>query len=264
MVSTGGTRGGKTIQSVETALEVLAELRRREEATLAELDGALAHSKSTLHHHLATLEQSGFVASEDGTYRLGLRLLTYGGSARAATELYDVARETVDRLAAETGELAVLVTERDGAGITLYQSTGEHVDRPWFEVGSVQPLHCTAAGKAFLAALPPDRAEALLADAALEAYTDATITEREALLAALEDVRSRGVAFDDEERLEGVRGVAAPISDQNGDLLGAIGVAGSTERLTDDRLRAELPDAVRNVVGVVEVATTYADWASGH
>lgn len=252
---------GKTIQAVETTLAVLEELRRRGSATLAELDAALPQSKSTLHHHLSTLRQAGFVDAEDGTYRLGLGLLTVAGSARESADLYDVAREPLDGLAADTGELARLVARHDGDALTVYQATGEHVDRPWVTLGAREPLHATAAGKAILAALPETIRDDYVGSLAFDARTDATITEPAALLDELATVRSRGVAFDDEESHDGVRGVAGAITGDEGAVLGAIEVAGDVDRLSGEFFRTELPDRVENVVGVVEVATTYADWS---
>lgn len=261
-VAPGNDRStGKTIQAVETTLRVLEELRHRESATLAELDEALPQSKSTLHHHLATLRQAGFVDSEDGTYRLGLGLLTLGGRARETSDLYDAAREPLDRLAAETGELARLVGWHDETVVTLYQATGDAVDRPWHTLGAPNSLHSTAAGKAILANLPDEQRAARLTDDALETHTDATVTDPDALRQELATVRGRGVAFDDEEHHEGVRGVAAPVTDGDGSVLGAVELAGSVERLSEEQFRTELPDQVENVVGVVEVSTTYADWS---
>lgn len=255
--------GRKTIGSVETAIELLDAIRERGAATPTELAEEFDRSKSTIHHYLATLEDRGCLENRGGEYRLGLRLLTFGGPARAEEKLYDLGRDTVDRLSEETGEQARLIAERDGAGITLYQATGDHDDATPTHVGSVEELHCTAAGKAFLAALPDDRARELLDAAELTAYTDRTITDRDELWAELDAIRERGVAFDDAERYEGVRCVAAAITDENDDLLGAISVSGAADRLTGERYRETIPDKIRNSAGVVEINTTYSEWAAG-
>lgn len=51
----------------------------------------LGFSKSPVYVHLATLEGQGFVVSEDGTYRLGLRFLNLGESVKRAQSLYEAA-----------------------------------------------------------------------------------------------------------------------------------------------------------------------------
>lgn len=252
---------GTRIESVERAVEVLEAVRRREGAGVTELAAALGLPKSTVHHHLATLRETGCLEQVDGEYRLGLRLLTFGGQARERERLYRLAREEVDRLAEETDEQARLLVERDGVGVTVYQAAGDAVESTCTHAGSTEALHCTAAGKAFLAALPAERRAALLDERELTAHTDATITDRGRLRAELEEVRSRGVAFDDGERYEGVRCVAASITDSTGELLGAISVSGPADRLPDERFRAEIPTRLQTVAGVVEVNTTYSGWS---
>ena len=251
---------GKTIKSVETMLEILDSIRRREEAGVTEIASDVGMSKSTVHHYVKTLELYNCLEKTDGRYRLGLQFLTYGGQARAGQRIYQLAKDDVDRLAEETGEEVRLVVEQRGYGITLYQSTGDDVDAARSYVGRIEELHCTAAGKAFLAALPESRVEELLDEIELAEHTPKTITERSELEAELDRIRSRDVAFDDEERHEGVRCVAVSITDRNGDLLGAISVSGPKERLEGERFTTTIPNRLQNIVGVVEVNTTYSEW----
>lgn len=251
---------GKTVQSVETSLAIVDAIRERECAGVTELATALDCSKATVHHHVTTLRKHGYLERVDGEYRLGLQFLSVGGQVREHQSLYHLAREDVDDLAAETGEQARLVAEHDGRGITIYRATGEAPEHPPLHLGSDEPLYCTAAGKAFLAELTDEQIDRYLAETTLDPYTPATVTDPEQLRAELESIRSEGVAFDDEERYDGVRCVAAAIDSPDGELLGAISVSGPTDRVTDERFRSDLPDQLRNVVGVVELQNTYATW----
>ncbi|WP_459194782.1 IclR family transcriptional regulator [Halosimplex sp. J119] len=252
---------GEQIKSVATAFRILQAVRERDRVGVTELADALDLPKSTVHHYLSTLAADNYLVREDGTYRLGLGLFTLGAQARTQERIYHVAKPNVDRLADTTGEQARLVVERDGRGITLYQAAGDNVDDPLTYAGTVEDLHCTAAGKAFLAELPEEELDAMLDDNPLPRRTANTITDPDELRESLADIRERGVAFDDEERDEGVRCVASAISDRSGELLGAISVSGPAGRLTDERFRSEIPSRLRNVVGVVEFNTTYSEWS---
>jgi len=261
-MSDGDTRrGGDRIASVGTAFRILEAVRERDSAGVTELAEALDLPKSTVHHYLATLADDGYLVAQDGRYRLGLGLFTLGATARTGERIYHVAKPNVDRLAEATGEQARLVVVRDGRAITLYQSVGDAVDDPPTHAGTVEGLHCTAAGKAYLAELPDDRRDEFLAATPLDPRTPNTITDPEELRATLSAIRDRGVAFDDEERDEGVRCVASAVSDRSGELLGAISVSGPVERMPDERFRSEVPSRLRNVVGVVEFNTTYSEWS---
>jgi DNA-binding IclR family transcriptional regulator len=251
---------GKTIQSVGIALEILEELRHRGTAGVTDLAAAIDRSKSTAHHYVKTLEEYGYVERSGTEYQLGLRLLTLGGQAREHETVYTMSKNEVDRLARETGETARLVVSRAGYSVTIYQSTGADVEEAVTHVGSEAPLHSTAAGKAYLANLDRSDVEAILDRVGMERFTEHTITDREELYGELDRIHERGVAYDDEEQCDGVRCVASPITTEDGAVLGAISVSGPVDRFDEERFRTELPNAVQNVVGVVEINTTYADW----
>jgi len=88
--------------------------------------------------------------------------------------------------------------------------------------------------------------------------TPNTVTTRDALEAELDDIRERGVAFDGEERAEGIRCVAAPITDNHGNLRGSVSVSGPSTRMKDDRFRSEIPEAVQNIATVIGIDTSYS------
>jgi len=99
------------------------------------------------------------------------------------------------------------------------------------QLGSRRPLHCTALGKAYLAALPADELAARLSTLALDRRTAATITDPAALAAELELVRRRGWAVDAEEVEEGVVCLGAAVRDHRRRAVAAISVAGPADRV---------------------------------
>lgn len=256
------TADGSTLKSVDTAMEVIEALSELESAGVTEIADEIGRSKSTVHHYVKTLEQRDYLENDDGTYRLSLQFLALGGQVRERQALYRHGKSDVNRLAKQTGEVARLVVEHGGMGLTLYQAAGEAASNPITHVGTVEALHCTAAGKAFLAELPRDERERYLSDASLESNTPQTVTDVDALREEIGDVSESGVAFDDQECYDSIRCVATPVKTAEDELLGAISVTGPVSRLDDDRFRKEIPDTLRNVAGVVEINTTYSHWES--
>ncbi|QLG48098.1 IclR family transcriptional regulator [Natrinema halophilum] len=256
--STGGR--GKTIQSVESALEVIEVIRRKERAGVTEITKELDRSKSTVHHYVTTLVKHDYLDKVDGEYQLSLRFLTLGGQVRERERLYHLGKDVVDELAHETGEQARLIVERNGSVITLYQATGDRVDEPITHVGSTEELHCTAAGKVFLAELSDAEIDAFLDEISFPSYTERTITDPGELRIELEEIRDLGVGFDDEERYKGYRCVAAAISTTESELFGALSISAPTDRMAEERFRTDVPNQLQNVAGVVEINTTYSEW----
>jgi DNA-binding IclR family transcriptional regulator len=123
-----------------------------------------------------------------------------------------------------------------------------HVFRPdtslqILEVGAVLPMHATALGKAVLAYLPAPEREDVLA-AGLPKLTGRTVSTAAALGKELDSVKERGYAVEREEAVLGEVGIAAPIFGRMGDVVGGIGVAGPTERLSGKARESTVATAV--------------------
>jgi IclR family acetate operon transcriptional repressor len=87
-------------------------------------------------------------------------------------------------------------------------------------------------GKAMLAFQPPEVIDQIVSKIHFVRYTHKTITSREGLMKALERVRRRGYAIDDQEIEAGVRCVGAPIFDEYHRAIAAVSVSGPTSRIT--------------------------------
>jgi IclR family acetate operon transcriptional repressor len=123
-------------------------------------------------------------------------------------------------------------------GRVLYQDLIESPQRlrTTSRVGSSDPLHSTALGKAILAFLPTSEASRLLISTVWERRTPMTRVGVEALLEDLEVTRRRGYAVDDEENELGSRCVAAGVLDPEGTPVAALSVSAPTVRFDDERL----------------------------
>ncbi len=96
----------------------------------------------------------------------------------------------------------------------------------------LNPLHCTALGKALLAfgdLQPQDD---------LQAFTVNTLTDPAKLRENLEQIRAQGYSVDDEEFDPGVRCIAVPVWDFRGKVVASMGISGPATRVTSARLTA--------------------------
>jgi len=246
------------VKSVETTFKVLDALKDLDGAGVTELARHLDIPKSTVHNYLSTLEQEEYIVNRDGVYKVGLRFLELGAYARHREKLFKIAKPEVDRLASETGELANILVEEHGRGSYLYRARGDKAVQVKAHVGTRVPLHTTALGKTILAHMSTEEIDAIVDRHGLGGEASKSISTREELEAELADVRERGVAFDDEERLEGLRCVAAPVLNHDNEVIGAISVSGPTNRFRGDRFREELPQKVLEVANVIELNVTYS------
>jgi DNA-binding IclR family transcriptional regulator len=223
------------VQAIARAATVLRALAAAPEGLpLTELAAATELPKSTAHRIVAALAAEQLVTHDGGPIRLGAAAAQLGAASREA--LGERLRPVLLRLRREldeTVDLAVL----DGACVRFVdQVPAPRRLRATSAVGELFPLHCTANGKALLAALPEARVLELLPPR-LPRLTPRTVTARERLLEELATIRREGIAFDREEHTEGICAVGAVVSDGLDPAVAAISVPVPSQRFGAEETR---------------------------
>jgi IclR family acetate operon transcriptional repressor len=221
------------VQSVERAfllLEALAEAGP-EGMTVSSLGRTLGVSKSTAYAIVQTLLAAGFVADGGSgmsrRYRLGLALARLGDVVVSQIALRDVAMPVLRDLTATTGLTSRVAVLDDAYAVVIGRvEAPRNSVRFTANLGKREYLHCSAVGKAILAALPEATVREIVAAAGLPARTAHTITSEAALLAELTAVARRGYAVDDEEDAAGVACVGSAVFDSSARCVGAVSVTG--------------------------------------
>jgi DNA-binding IclR family transcriptional regulator len=229
----------RLLKSLTRGLHALDFLREKgSPVRLTDVAVELEVEKSNASHLLKTLVAAGYVRQTDTRQYVIRENLFHepvgGGKKRQGLEAIIACKErwqpVLRRFVEETGEcahMAVLVKSRVWYVDKIDSTLPLKVDHP---IGSLSPLHCTALGKAFLAF---GRVEEI---AELSRYTPKTITSRGALEEEISLTRRRGYAVDDEEFAPGIRCVARPVDDEEGEMIAAVGISGPTVRIDDERL----------------------------
>jgi IclR family pca regulon transcriptional regulator len=219
-------------QSLERGLAILSTFKpAAPELGITDLAKELGLSRSTSHRYVATLARLGYLEQNVQTrkYRLGPRVLDLGFSAINSMELRQISAPHLQKLADETGH-TVNMAILDGTDIVYIErcrtsQPGQREIDLDLHVGSRLPAYCTSMGKVLLAFLEPDRQRRLLHSIELVDRGPNTITTRTALERELEQVRSRGVAVNNEELAYGLRSIAVPVWGQGREVVAAINLA---------------------------------------
>ena len=221
------------IQSLARGLKILELLSQAQDGVsitgLAEILGVDKGSASRL---VATLVQYGYAEKDEKTRRflLGAQVVSLSRSLLTRLPLREAAKPYLRQLMEQTGECAHLAVPAQGKVLYIDQVESPATLRVNAQVGTMNPLHCTALGKVILAfgdVEPPS---------ALESFTPHTLTTLSQLRENLKQIQKRGFAVDDEEFDLGVRCIAAPVYDFHGKLAGSIGISGPASRMTRKRL----------------------------
>lgn len=257
------------VKTTRTSLEVLAAIRMADGARVDEIAAAVEKTTSTVHRHLATLEDAGFVQRYGEAFHLGLKFLDYGEYVRSQWPLQAI-NDVVVWLNEETGEEVDFLTEDRGRVITIGKSYRKYhklvkyaedtdlsdVRKRRAQVGNYYHMHVTGAGKAILAEYPDSRVTQIVDRWGLPEKTENTITGRERLFEELDRIRERGYAISDGEYATGLTSVAKVVRNPNGGVLGALNVAGPRYRMSGVVAERELPEAIAEASNSLEAKVT--------
>lgn len=241
------------VRTTKKTLQLMELLKRKHVAGISDLAQEIEMSKSTVHNHLNTLVSAGFVTKDGDQYQLSLKLLEFGGHLRDQMDLYKVAKSEIKGLAQDSNELVNLAIEENGRLVYLTRSKGDLAVDVDTYTGYRTHMHNNAAGKAILAHESPEKVNRIIKRQGLPEVTENTITSEEELLKEIELIQDQGYAQDNEERLEGLRSVAAPIKSSNNMILGAVSVSAPTSRMSKDVFHEKIPEMVQNTANVIEL-----------
>ncbi len=226
---TGGDGDRYNVRAIGRAIMVLNVFtRERNRLSLDDITRDTGLSKPTAFRILATLESNGYVKLDpvDGRYRLGSVFLALGAAALASmsmrssahphlVRLKDTLRTTV-LLGALMDDLLVYVDKIESPGpVRISADIGWRRDPPNFGM----------LGMILLAHLDETESARLLAKTPLRAYTPKSLTGNAEFAARLVKIREQGYVVEQEEAIEGVFGVAAPVFDSSGGAVAAVGAA---------------------------------------
>ncbi|MEW6660879.1 MAG: IclR family transcriptional regulator [Bacillota bacterium] len=230
-------RMNKSASRVVDILLLLTSKKRP--ITISEVSHALRIPKSSAFELLYTLVEKGFLQMADEklkTFSTGIKLFEVGVSYLANTDLHREARPFLERIMSESGETAFLAVEDQGELVYLEKVEASSSVRTTAVLGSRKPMHCTALGKALLAAYDPQRVRSITGEGSLPSLTKYTITTYQALLMDLAKIRQRGYAIDDKESEIEVFCVAAPVYGQANLPIAAISIASLASKVDDGKL----------------------------
>jgi len=222
--------GIQVISRAAAILRILADYPRG--LSFADIAKAVDLPRSTVQRIVDALDGEGLVLS--GTLSRGVRLgpAILPLAAGAKVEIAALVRSLLEDLSRASGETVDLSMFGDGKAVFIDQVQGSRRLCAVSAVGVAFPLHCSANGKAMLAALPPDRLAQLKKTLVLAANTENTVTDWTRLDAELASIARSGLAYDREEQSIGICALGTAVRTSQGHLI-AVTIAAPTARFAD-------------------------------
>ena len=217
-------------------MEVLAQ---KGPMGLIELSNQLNLHKSTVHRLLNSLIYMGYARQdlESGKYSLTFKLLELSNQLLAHVDVIEIVRPYLKKLMRQTGETVHFVQKDGNYAVYIDKvESDQNSVRMVAKVGSRIPLYCSGVGKAMAAQMTEEQVRKMWAKSRIHALTPHTIVDCDEYLKALEEVRRKGYALDNEENELGVRCIAAGVTDYKGRPKYAFSISAPVSRMDDKRV----------------------------
>ncbi|HPT48791.1 MAG TPA: IclR family transcriptional regulator [Accumulibacter sp.] len=224
----------QVIERMMSLLDVLADIQ--EPVSLKILAQNSGLHPSTAHRILAAMTGAAIVERNDaGAYTLGIRLLELGNIVKSRINIRQVALPYMQQLHEVVGEAVNLGIRHDDEIIYVERtSSGRSLIRVVYLVGGRAPLHLTSVGKLFLAADSAADVRAYAKRTGLPGKTPHSLTRLDTLEKELDKIRRHEFAHDNEEAEIGLRCVAAPVRNDEGQVVAGLSVSAPSDRHNPD------------------------------
>jgi IclR family acetate operon transcriptional repressor len=240
----------KTMRSLERALEVMAVLESsRTPLRLTDVARESGLHIATTQRILAVLERHGYVAAERGGYTVGVTPLANAHAYLVANSLPQVAGPVLRELAEATGLTASISVRVDLRRVLIDRVDGAVPLRYQLPIGQRLPIHL-GAGRVVAALLGEDELARLIADVVPFRLASGVEVDEAGFRRSLDEVRARGYAMSESERVPGAASLGVPILGADDQLIAMLQIAGHTETVKPDRLERYVDELGRAVIGI--------------
>jgi IclR family pca regulon transcriptional regulator len=247
---TPGPSRREFVQSIERGFAVIKAFSSQiESLTIADVSRRTGLSRAVARRFLLTLEELGYVATDNRSFGLTPRVLDLGFTFLSTMRLPDVAQPVMEELVSALHE-SCSTSMLDGHEIVyVARVPAKRIMSIALAVGTRLPAYPTSMGRVLLAGLAPEDLERYMATATLRPLTPRTVTDKNELRKILAQVRERGWASVDQEVEMGLRSVSAPIRDRTGQTIAAINMSSHVSRVSLKDMRTHHLPAVVQAAG---------------
>lgn len=224
-------------RSVSTAIKVLEAVAEYQPIGLSVLSRHLEIPKATVHRTLLTLEELGWLARTDpdsGKWTITIHAYVVASSGSSGSKIRDAAMGPLNALQLDTAETVHLAVPDGPNMVVIERLDTPHPLRTFLALGSRVPMHASATGLAYLAALADNYLEEYLQHL-LEASTPFTLVDPQSLRAEITRARSQGFVLSEQGLSAGITSLGAVLLGREAHPVGSISISGPSSRITAER-----------------------------
>jgi len=230
--------------------------------SLKEISELTGQNKSSLHHHVKTLKDLGYLQQDPETrrYDIGLNLVRAGQAYLQRLDIRERGHLYLEQLSKRLNQTVHLLI-LDGNEIVYVDKVDVNHQPGALKcssfIGLRTDLYSTASGKVLLAHLEQGAQREIMAGLELQKLTEHTITDKSSLAEDLELTKDRGYGLDLQEHTLGLQCIAVPVLNANSQCIAAISVSCPTAVVSTAELETTVIEALRDTAQKISRAIGY-------
>jgi IclR family pca regulon transcriptional regulator len=219
--------------------------------SLSDVAKATDLPRATARRVLFTLERRGYVASDGKMFTLTPKVLSLAGSYMTSNQIVTILQPVLDQLSTGAQEISSLAVLMGLEVVFVARASPARVFSSGIDLGYRLPAYCSSVGRAMLGRYSNEDLDRTLSDMTLTALTPFTLTDKEAVKAAIIVDREKGYSLVDREAEPGFRSISVPVRRYDGTIVAAINIGAHVDRVSTgemiDRFLPLLRDAAASV-----------------
>jgi IclR family transcriptional regulator, pca regulon regulatory protein len=228
--------------------------RQRNRLTLAEISKLVDLPRATVRRCLLTLNALGYVEAQGKYFQLTPQVLTLSQAYFSSSPLPFTAQPHIERVSEATGESCSISVLTGDEVVYIARSSRRRQASLHREIGVNLPAYCTSMGRVLLANMEPDDLDLYFSRADLKKFNHKTIIEEAALRKLFDHIRKTDYAVVDGELEPDLRAIAIPVRDSAGQIVAALNVSTSVNRMTVRQMESQLLPVMRQAAAKIRNA----------
>lgn len=227
------------VKSLQKALEVLGCFVEKQPLGVTEISEKLGLYKSNVHNILTTFKAMGYLEQDpdSGKFRLGMAIFTLSRALRENLDINRIALPYMRKIAEESGEVVYLTIPRGDEVIYLEAVYPDSQKLPGSIVtGERAKMYCTSVGKAILSKMSEEEKDKRI-QGPLKAFTEYTITDKNALDAEIQKTATRGYGIDNMELMFGIKCVGIALLNHEGQPEAGLSISAPSLRMSEEKVQ---------------------------
>jgi IclR family pca regulon transcriptional regulator len=221
--------------------------KQRPAMTLSQAAQATGVSRATARRILRTLTELGYVVQQGRQFSLSSGILKLGFAYLATQNWIEQAAPLMRQLSEQFHESCSAAILEGTEIVYVARIPASRIMSVALAVGTRLPAFHTSQGRIQLGFLDDAELWRRLRSLRIEAYTPSTIIDVQALFDRVQEDHGQEFSIVDEELERGLRSIAVPIVDRNGQAIAALNLSTHSTRTTRNEMRERFLPNLRRV-----------------